>query len=385
MACCPRCRASLRSRPPPCRGACRWGVRPAHQLRLDAFTSERSASSTLRDEGLASALFPRCPGRGRSGDDDAGEENAPLGAAMEARTQKAAAQLIIDLTERLHEAEAQTELLRARMQARRLAQVPRTAPLPILASCCTAHQAMLQMLWKRVDTAGRCLLSKASSGALPLLRQAAAPAPAIAAGQERATAEEAAAADVSVTRERAAAAEAGAADAARAAADEGRAAADARAELAEARDSLAQAATARLAAEAAAGAAATACAAAEGAAAAVEACAAAAEGAAATARADAAAAHARAVKVEAAAAEALSTAIAQWEGQLAAVRGELASTRERLERERAAGELAEARGAELAGALEGAQGARPKGAAPCAAKGGRRTPPWCPGGVRLLG
>jgi len=46
---------------------------------------------------------------------------------MEARTQKAAAQIIIDLTERLHEAEAQAELLCARVQARRLVQVPRPA------------------------------------------------------------------------------------------------------------------------------------------------------------------------------------------------------------------------------------------------------------------
>ena len=48
---------------------------------------------------------------------------------MEANTQKAAAQLVIDLTERLHEAEAQVELLRGRLQSRRLSKVFRRTAL----------------------------------------------------------------------------------------------------------------------------------------------------------------------------------------------------------------------------------------------------------------
>lgn len=48
---------------------------------------------------------------------------------MEASTQKAAAQLVIDLTERLHEAEAQVELLRGRLQSRKLSKVFRRTAL----------------------------------------------------------------------------------------------------------------------------------------------------------------------------------------------------------------------------------------------------------------
>lgn len=56
---------------------------------------------------------------------------------MEASTQKAAAQLVIDLTERLHEAEAQVELLRGRLQSRRLSKV----------FCRTAYQNKLLYKW----------------------------------------------------------------------------------------------------------------------------------------------------------------------------------------------------------------------------------------------
>ena len=61
-------------------------------------------------------------------DEEAAEDAGPLGSALgEQGAAKAATQLVIDLTERLHEAEAQVELLRGRLQTRRLSKVLRWA------------------------------------------------------------------------------------------------------------------------------------------------------------------------------------------------------------------------------------------------------------------
>lgn len=59
-------------------------------------------------------------------EEEAAEDAGSLGSALgEQGAAKAATQLVIDLTERLHEAEAQVELLRGRLQTRRLSKVLR--------------------------------------------------------------------------------------------------------------------------------------------------------------------------------------------------------------------------------------------------------------------
>ena len=80
------------------------------------------ASGTPRQQLAADKpLFYVFPCRA---DEEAAEDVGPLGSALgEQGAAKAATQLVIDLTERLHEAEAQVELLRGRLQTRRLSKV----------------------------------------------------------------------------------------------------------------------------------------------------------------------------------------------------------------------------------------------------------------------